>query len=106
MITIPTSFFIELSKLQAQGPEGGGVREFIQILQLHHDYPVELIETAIGQALTYGCAHADGIKLCLQQLAQPDPELPPLSLDHQPHLAAMGQQEANLSRYDQLRGGL
>ena len=95
-----------LSKLQAQGPEGDGVRQFIQILQLHHDYPVELIEAAIEQALRYGCVHADGVKLCLHQLAQPDPELPPLSLDQRPHLAAIGQQEANLSRYDQLRGGL
>ena len=93
-----------LARLQADQPDGQGVREFIRVLQLHHLHPAALIEQAVTLALSYGCAHADGVQLCLRQLLQPQPEVPILDLSDRPHLAPIGAQPLNLSRYDQLLG--
>jgi len=53
-----------LARLKSQEAEGRGVREFVRILKLHRDHPAPLVEQAIAQALDYGCAHADGVRLC------------------------------------------
>lgn len=94
-----------LHQLQAQWPEGRGIREFIRVLRLHQRYPAQLVEQAIRQALTYNCGHADGVLLCLHQLSQPVTQPAPLDLDHQPHLQTIGTQPVNLSHYNQLLGG-
>ena len=93
-----------LAQLQADQPDGQGVREFIRLLQLHQLHPAALIEQAVTLALSYGCAHADGVQLCLRQLLQPQPEVLILDLSDRPHLAPIGAQPLNLSRYDQLLG--
>jgi transposase len=83
------------------GRQEHGLREFVRILQLHGAYPAALIERAIAQALAYGCVHLDGVRLCLQQLLQP--ELPPaLDLSAQPHLQTIGSQPLDLQRYERL----
>ncbi len=93
-----------LARLQSQWSEGQGIRQFIQVLNLHREHPPELIQQAISQALTYKCAHADGVKLSLRHLLEPEPSLPTLDLSHHPRLAAIGQQALDLSCYDQLLG--
>lgn len=60
---------------------------------------------AVQQALDYGCAHADGVRLCVQQLGQPEPQLTRLDLDNHPHLQDLGNQRVNLEDYNQLLGG-
>ncbi|HEX9596425.1 MAG TPA: IS21 family transposase [Anaerolineales bacterium] len=96
-----------LARLRSTWPDGRGVREFIQVLQLHGQYPASLIETALQQALGYGCVHYEGIRLCLNQLLLPQPETAPLNLEQvqlarlQPALA----QPLDLHQYDQLIGG-
>lgn len=94
-----------LARLQADQPEGQGVREFIRVLQLHQHHPAQLIEQAVTLALSYGCAHADGVELCLRQLLQPEPNLSALDLTDRPRLAPIGVQPLNLNRYNQLLGG-
>jgi hypothetical protein len=94
-----------LANLQAQWPEGRGVREFIAVLQLHQNHAADLIEQAVQQALAYGCGQADGVKLCLHQLTDPDPHLPSLTLEDQPHLQPLGQQPLDMACYNQLLGG-
>ena len=91
-----------LAHLRTQAPESQGLREFVQILKLHGDYPAALIEQAIGQALTYGCAHLNGVRLCLRQLQCPEPLLAALDLTDQPQLALLGQQPLDLHRYEHL----
>lgn len=91
-----------LTELQAKWPNGRGVREFVRILSLHRDHPVDQITQAIEQAMTYGCVHADGVMLCLHQLAQPDLPIASLELDQWPQLKTVGQQAPDLRRYDQL----
>jgi transposase len=94
-----------LAHLEQQWPDGQGVRHFIQVLQLHRVHPAKLIEQAVKLALQYNCAHLDGVKLCLTQLLQPEPEWVQLDLTGQPKLVNVGTQAINLNCYDQLLGG-
>lgn len=93
-----------LAHLQAHWPEGRGVREFIAILHLHQKYPASLIERAIAQALTYHCAHADGVTLCLNELLYAAAQPGSLDLHHRPHLQAIGAQAVDVGQYDVLLG--
>jgi len=91
-----------LARLREQWPAGKGVQEFVRILRLHEEYPADLIVQAVEQALAYGCAHLDGVKLCLRQLAEPHSLLPAIDLSAWPELVAVGSQALDLQRYDAL----
>jgi len=93
-----------LTQLRQQWPEGRGVREFITILQLHQHHPAALVEAAITQAVAHQCAHADGVRLCLNQLLYPVAPPVPLDLQTQPQLVGIGEQPVNLAQYDVLLG--
>jgi len=93
-----------LARLRAQWPDGRGIREFIHVLSLHRDHPAELVEQAVDRALDYGCAHADGVELCLHQLSNPEAPVPPLDLVDQPQWITVGTQPLDLDCYDQLLG--
>jgi transposase len=95
-----------LQRLQAEWPDGRGIREFIRVLSLHRDYPAELIEQAVSQALAYHCAHADGVELCLRHVLHPEPTFPSLDLKDHPRLVAIGSQALDLTCYDQLLEGV
>ena len=94
-----------LLRLRQQWPEGRGVQEFVRILQLHSEHPPALIEAAIEQALSIGCIHADGVRVCLHHLLHPEQPSPTLDLTDQPHLGAIGAQPINLHQYEQLLTG-
>jgi len=91
-----------LAHLREQWPDGKGIREFVQILKLHRDHPADQLVLAVGQALEYGCAHADGVKLCLHQLTHPGSPMDPIDLTRWPQLARVEVQPPDLRRYDQL----
>lgn len=99
----PESYHLLLRRLREAWPEGRGVKEFVQVLRLHQQYPAQEIEQAVQQALSYGCAHFDGIKHCLQHLGEQVERIPLLDLTDQPHLTLVGNQPIDLHRYDQLR---
>jgi hypothetical protein len=94
-----------LSELQRRQPDGAGVRQFIQVLQLHRHYPAELVEQAVSQALAHHCPHPDGVQLCLRQLARPEPTPASLDLSDQPKLVGIGQQPLRLEHYNHLLPG-
>jgi len=71
-------------------------------LKLHRDYPVDRIAQAVAQALEYGCAHADGVLLCLRQLMHPDSQPSPIDLNRWPELVAVATQAPDLHCYDRL----
>ncbi len=79
-----------------------GVKEFVQVLRLHRQYPALQVEQAVEQALSYGCAHFDGVKHCLEHQGKPAAPMPLLDLTDRPHLALVGNQPVNLHCYDQL----
>jgi transposase len=94
-----------LEQLREKWPEGRGVREFIRILRLHREYKADLIEKAVRQALDIGCAHFDGVSLCLRRIDQPE-EMPGLlDLQEFPGLIEVGKQPVDLGVYDQLLAG-
>ena len=94
-----------LLRLREQWPEGRGVREFVRILQLHSEYRGAQLEAAIEQALSIGCIHADGVRLCLYQLSTPECAREALDLSQLPHLAEVGAQPLDLSQYEKLLEG-
>ncbi len=94
-----------LAELQYQQPEGAGVRQFIQVLQLHQDHPAELVEQAVSQAVAHHCPHLDGVQLCLRQLLCPEPSPISLDLSDYPKLGVITQQPVCLEHYDQLLQG-
>jgi transposase len=94
-----------LAHLQAHRPEGAGIPEFVRILKLHRDHPAALIEQAVTQALAWGCAHLDGVTLCLHQLQHPETLPVALDLGRHPQLAAIGQAPVNLRAYEALLEG-
>ena len=98
----PESYSRMLENLQEKWPEGRGVQEFIRVLQLHKDYPADLIEQAIEQALSYGCVHLDGVLHCLHQLIEPKEPPKSLDLSDRPDLQHIGNQPIDLSRYEKL----
>jgi len=91
-----------LQRLQEQRLNSQGVREFVRVLKLHRDHPAKLVARAVEQALAYGCAHADGVELCLHQLSNPEAPVPSLNLVDQPSWASVGEQPPDLNCYDQL----
>ena len=94
-----------LTELRQRQPGGAGIRQFIRVLQLHQQYPAELIEQAITQAVQYQCFNADGVELCLRQLLHPEPAPLSLDLSDNPKLLKVGQQPVVLSRYNKLLTG-
>ena len=98
----PASYHKMLAILKEKWPEGRGVQEFIRILQLHQDYPGNLIEQAVEQALTYGCVHWDGVLHCLHQLTDTKEPTTSLDLSDRPDLQQIGNQSVDLSRYELL----
>jgi hypothetical protein len=60
------------------------------------------VQQAVEQALAYGCAHADGVELCLRQLLHQEDPVLVLDLSNQPQLVGVGSQQPNLARYEQL----
>lgn len=92
-----------LNRLQAEHAErDSAVREFVRILQLLREQPIEQVEAAIETALQYGGVHADGVRLCLHQLQQPTLHVPQLDLQQHPQLQISGQQRIEVQRYDGL----
>jgi hypothetical protein len=91
-----------LAHLRAKWPDGRGVREFIRVLKLHQEHPADLVAQAVAEALEYGCAHADGVRLCLHQLMEPEAALFAIDLADRPELVTIGTQVPDLHCYDQL----
>jgi transposase len=94
-----------LTHLRDKWPDGRGLREFIAILYLHRDYSQAELEQAIEAALAHHCAHADGVRLWLNQQRQPVLSFATLDLAGLPRLAGIGQQAVQAGAYDLLLGG-
>jgi len=94
-----------LAHLRAKWPEGKGVREFVRILQLHQEYPADVVAQAVTQALDYGCGQFDGVQICLRQLISPETPFPALELAEWPELVGVGEQPVDLNCYDRLLEG-
>ena len=60
-------------------------------------------ESMVGMTrIMHSCAHADGVRLCLGQLMNPETPVSPIDLVRWPELLAVGTQQPDLQCYDQL----
>ncbi len=98
----PPSYERLLQELRESKPNGGGIGEFLAILNLHQEHEAQLVEQAIQTALDLGAAHLDGVQLCLRQLLNPQSLPGPLDLSAHPELTDFGNQPLDLGQYDQL----
>ena len=63
-----------------------GIREYIRILMLLKDHPVDEVTTALEKALSYGIFSADGVVNLLSQVHQPATEIVSLQVNSPPVL--------------------
>jgi hypothetical protein len=91
-----------LEALRTRLPDGRGAKEFIAVLKLHREYPVDQIQQAVQAALELGAASLDGVMLCLRQLQHAQPQFPTLEGERFANLSAFGNQPVNLQQYDRL----
>lgn len=94
-----------LAYFQERWEDGQAVPEFVRVLKLHRDHPAALVEQAVTLALARGCAHLEGVRLCLRQLQYPDTPVPALDLSDRPRLANIAQAPIDLRRYETLLAG-
>jgi hypothetical protein len=78
------------------------VREFLEVLYLHHRYPAETVTDAITLAVSYGCSDAASVMAVLQQLQEGPPPTRALAQLPAPHLQEVGSQPLDLQQYDRL----
>ncbi len=100
----PKSYERLLAELRENKPNGQGVREFLEILQLHQKYPEKQVEKAVEMALDFGAAHLDGVQLCLRQLLEDKQQPKTLDLSFLPELVGVGNQPVELGQYNRLLG--
>jgi transposase len=98
----PKSYDLLLQGLRENQPDGRGVREFLEILKLHQEYPEKIVTQAIERALELGAAHLDGVQLCLRQLLEPEPQTRTLDLSSHSEWVHVGNQPLDLGQYDRL----
>lgn len=99
--TWPPTYEQLLARLRERVPEGGGVREFIRILDLHRRYPADQVEEAIAFALEYGALNVASVTALLHQL-QADIRPPRQTAEPPTALDAIGTQPLDLTCYDRL----
>jgi hypothetical protein len=101
----PPAYEQLLKRLQQRFAHHAAIRQFVQVLNLNRDYDAMLVEQAVAEALKLNCGHFEGVQWCLNQQVHPSPIPGSLDLSTRPHLAAIGQQPLDLSRYDHLLKG-
>ena len=97
--SLPEQFATLRRKLEARRDDG--TREYIRVLGLLRDYPLERLAIAVQHALDWTAPSADAIKQLL--IPAERPELATFRLDGREHLAAVHVAATDLSAYGQLR---
>lgn len=103
--TWPAEYETRLAELHQRRGDNRGTREFVQVLQLHGNYPAERIEAAVHQALELHSAHLESVKHLLLQQGSPGWPCPPLEADRIPGITDRSIMPTDLSRYDRLLEG-
>ena len=96
---LPEEFAVVRRRLQAQRPDG--TREYIRVLLLLRDYPLERLAIAIRHALRWTAPTADAIRQLL--IPAERPELKTFRLAGREHLAGVTVATTDLSAYGRLR---
>lgn len=83
---LPAVYETYRRRLKERHEGSRGIREYIRILMLLKDHPVDEVTTALEKALFYGIFSADGVINLLDQVYQPATEIVPLRVNSPPVL--------------------
>ena len=96
---LPEAFAVLRRRLEARRPDGA--REYIRVLLLVREYPLEHVAIAVRHALRWTAPTADAIKQLLIPVERPD--LKTFRLAGREHLAGVQVAATNLKAYGRLR---
>ncbi|MCY2928049.1 MAG: DDE-type integrase/transposase/recombinase [Planctomycetota bacterium] len=96
---LPEDFAVVRRKLEAQREDG--TREYIRVLLLLRDYPLERVAIAVRHALRWTAPTADAIRQLL--IPSEQPELKTFHLGGRKHLAGVTVAPTDLGAYSRLR---
>jgi len=83
---LPPVYDLCRRRLKERHEGSQGIREYIRILMLLKDHPVEEVTAAVEKALSYGISSADGVINLLSQAHQPPMEIASLRVNSPPVL--------------------
>ena len=101
----PEAYEAMLSGLRQRRGDNPGTREFVQILQLHQQWPAERVQAAIEEALQFQVYSFEAVKHLLLRQESPGEEAAALALDLIPGVTDRQVEAPDLNRYDQLLAG-
>ncbi len=84
---------------------GDGNREFVRVLELCAEHPVELVTGAVERAVGYGAYSVAAVQQLLAQQLAPGVNHLPLDLSGKPELASLSIPDVSTSQYNALLGG-
>ncbi|MGE5603143.1 MAG: IS21 family transposase [Nitrososphaerales archaeon] len=98
----PATYERYLAQLRQRFDEAQAVRRFVQVLQLHREFPAADVERAVQRALEAECFHVDGVRHLLLAPTEPLRPPEPLELAGRPELHQVPVQAPDLARYNRL----
>jgi len=101
----PVQYETMLSILRHRLGDSRGTRDFVQILQLHQDYPAPKIEQAVTDALECSGYSYESVKHLLLSQDRPQPDLSPLDAGLIPGITDRVVAVTDVSRYNSLLPG-
>ena len=94
-----------MSGLRHRRGDDQGTREFVQVLQLHQQWPAERVEAAVEEALQFQVYSFEAVKHLLLRQQSPGEGFSPLAMDLIPGVTDRQVEAPDLGRYDQLLAG-
>ncbi|MGK5091735.1 IS21 family transposase [Deltaproteobacteria bacterium TL4] len=98
----PSAYELTLKSLRERKGFSAGTREFIEILQLHENYPEDQVQSAVELAAESSAWGLESIKLLLPPTWGPYLTPPSLPKDRIPGVTDVSLEEPNLANYDNL----
>ncbi len=101
----PTQYETALERLRDRHGYSRGTREFIGILQLHQDWDLDRVSSAIQEALDAHCIELEAVRHILMREDTPTRSHAPLESGLMPGITDLTIARADLDQYDRLLAG-
>ena len=101
----PTQYETALERLRDRHGYSRGTREFIGILQLHQDWDLDRVSSAIQEALDAHCIELEAVRHILMREDTPTRSHAPLESGSMPGITDLTIARADLDQYDRLLAG-
>ena len=101
----PAHYEIALERLRERHGYSRGTRAFIAILQLHQDWDLDRVSSAIQEALDAHCIELEAVRHILMREDTPTRSHAPLESGLMPGITDLTIARADLDQYDRLLAG-